>query len=215
MTPYLMDHLEKVEGTKVHRNETEADITSPYGIYKLNFANDPIFAYIDQIAREVGIIKPSYQWTQNDMYYINQNIAQTNKLPYIKKLAESFYDRYTRNLPLDKLPELCQVTAFSLYVNSSLNASKAIQMACNSLIKVYGLSISPLIEDGVLGRTSEAALETITRFIGKSKEGALYFEALILLHMSKLYAELAVANPTKYLIYLRGWNNRLEALSRS
>ena len=88
-------------------------------------------------------------------------------------------------------------------------------MACNSLIKVYGLSISPLVEDGVLGRTSEAALETITRFIGKSKEGALYFETLILLSMSKIYAELAVANPTKYLIYLRGWNNRLEALSRS
>lgn len=215
MTPYLITHLEKVEGTKVHRNPTEADITSPYGIYKLNFPTEPIFDYINQIAKEVGVIKPSQQWNQTDLDYINQNIEQTNRLPYIKKLAESFYDRYTRNLPLDKLPELCQVTAFSLYVNSSANASKAIQMACNSLIKNYSLSIAPLSEDGVLGYSSQSALETITRFIGKSKEGALYFESLILLHMSKIYAELAVANPNKYLVYLRGWNNRLEALSRT
>nr|DAX81678.1 MAG TPA: hypothetical protein [Bacteriophage sp.] len=215
MTPYLMNYLEKAEGTTVHRNSTESDITSPYGIYKSAHPTAQIFTFIDQIAKEAGIFKSSQQWTQNDLNLINQNIQRTNKLPQIRSLAESFYDKYTQGLPLDKIPELCQVTVFSLYTNSSLNASKAIQMACNSFIKNYSLQIASLVEDGALGRSSISALENINRCIGINTDRALYFETLILLHMSKLYATLAVANPDKYLIYLKGWNNRLETLSRS
>lgn len=214
VTDYLMDYLKTAEGDVIHYNKTESDITAPYGIYRASHSEAKIFQTIDAIAKNLGITIPSPKWTSKEMDLLNNHIKNTVSLQeQLRAEAKEFYDGYI-SIPLEAFPEHCQVTVFSLYVNSPTNCIKAVQMAFNNLIKNFMPNAKDysLAVDGKFGKGSTAKVKELTAKL-VSVESQLYFETLILLAMSKLYATLAVKNPDKYLKYLNGWNNRLETLT--
>jgi hypothetical protein len=215
ITDFLMNYLAKAEGTNVHYNKNEQDITSPYGIYRQAHPTAKIFESIDNAARAIGLTSKSFQWQKADLDRLNDYLVINNLMANLRAQAQDFYDGYFAKFPLDKFPELCQVAVFSCYVNSPKLAARAVQEAINQLISNGLVSLQPLTADGIFGVGSTSALSAVVSFyIGSSRDRALYFESLILFNMSRAYAQLVVDNPTRNITYLRGWLNRLELLTR-
>ena len=209
MTYELLEYLAKAEGTELHYNEGEVDITAPYGIYRKPYPNANIFKYIDGVARSLGIEVPSREWTEEEVLLID-NALDMQK---INELAMEFYIGYAKGARLDMLPAESQVAMFSLYTNSPKLAWKAVQSALNKFVKNGWLEFRLQAVDGAYGKSTEEGLQELLK-IAESNSGYGYiFEAYMLLEMSQEYAKLAVSNPDKYLKYLNGWNNRVEALA--
>jgi len=201
-----MQYLEHAEGNIVHHNDGESDITSPYGIYRKEHPEAAIFTEIDSVAHKLGIYQPSKEWSQSDIDAINQYIFNDNAKSIIKGLAANFYYQMTKPAHINDFPQDAQVAMFSMYINSPKRAKEACQMAINTFVKNKLIVNELLIVDGILGNKTITTLHKI--------HNGLLFESYMLLHMSSLYAKLAVSRPDKYLKYLNGWNNRLKYLAR-
>lgn len=206
MTEKMMTYLGNAEGTKIHYNSSETDITTMYGIYKAAHPQASIFNLIDLIARNAGISNESSKWTHSDINTLNNYIIDNNLNESLEHEAREFYDEFLKRLHLDKFPEEAQIAAFSLYTNSPKKGIMSVQSAINKFI-TNGFITNPILTvDGALGTKSASALDKI--------EDGYLFEAYMLLEMSKQYSKLAVANSDKYLRYLNGWNNRLDSLAK-
>lgn len=216
MTQFLMDYLAEAESDKIHYNVGEKDITTMYGIYRVQHPKAAIFKRIDEVAQLAGVTSASEYWLQSHIDKVNKYISNHNLNKEFRQLASDFYKDYFEAMPLDKFPNLCQVSVFSMYTNSQKYAVMAVQDAINTMIKMKYINGTALLSvDGVFGKKFTApALVKVSNFIADDEFKAMYFESILLLHMSKRYALLAKANPEKYLKYLEGWMNRLEKLSR-
>jgi len=202
----IMRYLEHVEGDIIHHNAGESDITSPYGIYRKEHPEAAIFTEIDAVALKLGIYQKSSEWTQSDIDAINHYIHQGDIKDDLKELVAKFYYQMTKPAHINDFPQDAQVSMFSMYTNSPKRAKKACQTAINTFVKNNLIENEMLKVDGVFGSKTISALHKI--------HNGLLFESYMLLHMSSLYARLAVKKPKKYLRYLNGWNNRLKELSR-
>ena len=209
MTYELLRYLAIAEGTELHYNKGEVDITAPYGIYRKPFPNAKIFKYVDSVAKSLGIEAESKDWTKEEVHLVDKALDMEK----INELAMEFYKGYTRGARLDMLPEEAQVAMFSLYTNSPKLAWKSVQSALNKFVQNGWLDYKIQAVDGAYGSTTKKGLEALDK-IARSNSGYGYiFESYMLLEMSQQYAKLAVNNPDKYLKYLNGWNNRVEALA--
>ena len=90
----FLKYLAKAESTEIHRNSTESDITSPYGIYREQHPTASIFKYIDHVANSNGITKPSASWSSSDIAKVNTNIDM-NK---INEYATEFYNDFITSI---------------------------------------------------------------------------------------------------------------------
>lgn len=205
----LLNYLEEAEGIKIHYLEGEKDITAPYGIYKYSHPNANIFKYIDQIALTKGITKDSKYWNESEIATINKAIDKET----IKKYAKEFYEEYLKDAHLDLFPDLCKIAMFSMFTNSRKKAWKAVQQSLIDIKKTGSMIFeSPLSRaDGDFGTKTAKALSVVKFYNGYAP---LYFETLMLSNMKSQYIRLAAKNPDKYLKFLKGWDNRMNALSR-
>lgn len=198
----LVELLKTVEGDKIHYNKGEKDITSAYGIYRYQQPQAKIFTYIDTVAKDLGITKPSYEWTSEEINLVNINIDKDEEF----NLAVDFYKTFT-HLDLDQLGLELSYAYFNIFANTPKGANKAMQATINSLISNYNLDYKLLDVDGILGPKSRKVIYDVVKSYN-DKELKLTF----LVHANEHYINLAVNNSEKYLKYLNGWYQRIKNL---
>jgi len=214
MQKILLNYLAHAEGTQIVRNTTESDITAPYGIYKSEHPSADIFKEIDKIAVKAGIHGDSKVWSKQSIKIINEYIANNNLSQKLKNLASIFYDKYLEDANLGLYPPRAIIARFSLYTNSPKLANKATQDAINDFIKNKLIDSEILAVDGDAGENTNKALKLVYDLCERDENLGLLFEAYMLLSMSRNYAKLAVLDKNRYLVYLNGWNNRLDTLAK-
>ncbi len=131
----------------------------------------------------------------------------------MKILASSFYDDYLQDADLGAYPQKAIIARFSLYTNSPKLANKAAQEAINNFTSNKLIDSDILTVDGDAGANTKKALRLVFDACERDDNLGLLFESYMLLSMSKNYAKLAVLDSNRYLTYLNGWNNRLDALA--
>jgi len=209
MQKILLDYLAKAEGTIVHRNATETDITAPYGIYKTQHPEAQIFKAIDEDANKIGLNSDSTTWVQDDLDKLNESLDSSK----MEQLAGIFYDTFLKDAHMILYPLECVITRFSLYVNSPKLANEVTQEAINLFIQNKFIKHNILVVDGAIGLNTNNALREVYNLSLRDNAWGYLFESYMLLMMSKNYAKLAASNQQKYLRYLNGWNNRLYTLA--
>lgn len=201
----ILNYLAKAEGTEIHRNSTEADITTPYGIYRESHPDAAIFKYIDTVAQSIGIKTKSETWDQVTLDRVNKAMDRNE----IARLALEFYNDFMTKLHLDIFTEQSQLAAFSLYTNGPLIFWKSVQATINKFTTNGWIDYIKQGVDGDYGRKTSNGLVLIQELCHKNNLYGYIFEGYMISHMQLEYARLAVANPAKFLKYLNGWNNRV------
>lgn len=207
----ILNYLADAEGTTVHYNRGEKDITSPYGVYRSQHPNAAIFTYIDEVARSLGNTRSSRRWTRKDIKRINDKLDMS----IIDRLAIEFYEDFLKSLHLDIFSKESTLAAFSLYTNGPLLMWKSVQSTINKFDSNGWIGYEQQSVDGQYGSKTRNGLIQIQELCTRNSTFGYLFEALLISHMQLEYARLAVANPGKYLKYLNGWNNRVTKLLKS
>jgi hypothetical protein len=201
----ILKYLAKAEGIKIHRNATEDDITTPYGIYRKIHPNHKIFTYIDDLAKTLGIKTPSSAWNQKDIDKVNAALDMV----IVDKYTIEFYNIFIKDLHLHIFTEESQLAAFSMYVNGPLIFWKSVQATINKFNSNKWIDYIKQGVDGQFGRRTREGLILIQKLCETNNLYGYIFEGYLVSQMQVEYARLAVANPAKYLKYLNGWNNRV------
>lgn len=210
----ILDNLLKAEGGTIHYNSREIDITSGYGIYRAVHPNAMVFKYIDSLA--IGITnKPSKEWTKKEIDEINKKLD-----PKVDRfLSYLFYRDIYKGAHLELFDESLVILMSNLFANAPKGAWMSIQEGLRDMQRedIIKLPMSELsIVDGAFGNKTRNALNYLNNIKTETayEKVLIYkvFKRSILMAMKTYYIELATAYPDKFLINLRGWNNRAEAL---
>ena len=214
MKDLLIDYLGKAEGTHIHYNKGEFDITAPYGIYRHEHPGAAIFTYINTIAKKVGMDPDSSVWDNSDIDKMNSYLDHQ----IVIDLTKEFYDGYFKDSPLDNLPKDVYLAFYSVYTNSQVLGVKALQMAFWNMKKsnAFEFKTELSIVDGYNGSKTKRAAEEIKEACRVSTNPflGLYLEALMISSMKSLYIIITAKNPDRNLRSIRGWSNRLQLLER-
>lgn len=218
----LLDSIKSAEGGKLHRNKIETDITTGYGIYRVKHPTASIFSYIDSLAKELGITKPSSEWSDSEINQVNSKIDPEKEL----ELSAEFYKGYFKYSDYTNVPDMLLFSYFNIYVTSTTIAVRAMQSTYNLFIKkfpeialkpLYG-EMTPIKVDGKLGSGTKGAINKLGLIL--SKENSLYIPALTLIfynYAKSGYVEIGTdevktTGKDKHAIYLKGWDNRVNKL---
>ena len=198
-----MDYLAKAEGSLIHYNNGERDITLPYGLYLQNKSN--LYHYIVELGESEGITTPTSSWSKDDISIVNELVE---KSAYgVRQLAKEFYMEFMRKAHLDLYPDACKDVIYSLYINSPKYSTMAVQRSIRNMVKSKRLDLNlheTSIEDGGWGTKTRKSLELIMK---QNKEFSWYFEEAIINNMEDIYEEIADTDSEKK--NLKGWKNRV------
>lgn len=211
----LMKYLAKAEGTDIHYNDKEHDITAMYGIYRHAHSKAKIFEEIDYLAYKLGIRQKSYNWQKKELDTINNFINKDEEL--VKKflnLAIEFYKSYLRLARLEMFHKDCIVAMASMYTNSPKLAWRSVQYAINTMQNMNFINYKNIAEDGIAGQNTINGLEKCLYACNTKENLGLLFESYMLLGMCTEYSKLIKSNPNKYMKYSFGWDNRMKELQR-
>ena len=211
----IMNYLRKAEGSGIHYNSGEKDITAGYGVYRYSHPDAKVFRIIDNVASKLGIVYSSTTWTTAVVNKVNAYIETNHEVKKeVYDATVDFYKEYLRRARLDLFPNECKVAMMSMFTNSEKGAWTAVQNTLLTLEKNGKLSMMAedlSKPDGAFGRKTKDGL-----FDAKlNKIDPMYMETLMLLNMLDYYVELWSANPRKYDKYLRGWKERMVKLSNA
>ncbi len=211
----ILEYLAITEGTVIHFNKKESDITSMFGIYKVSHPGAHIFSKINSLARLLGIKKTSNNWNKEDLNKINTFIKESHSLDLeFYNLAASFYEDYLKGARLNMFHKDCKVAMYSMYVNSPRLAWKSVQFAINCMNSNELINHYKLKEDGRPGRKTKSGLKKALRVCNENPFLGLLFESDMLMGMACNYSILIKKNPNKYIVNSTGWDNRLKDLMR-
>lgn len=205
----LLDNLLDVEGGRLHKNSTEVDITNRYGIYrgsKAGRAFKPLWDYVDAEAKKVTSL-PSNKWTDELSLKVNA-VLDPNRVRYLSYL---FYKKYFAGAHLDLFHSDLVILMANLYTNSPRGAWMSVQEALRDIQRDGILHVPFKKLSGVDGDFGDKTRNALLEFLKTAdRKDIIIFKKSILLSMKSYYIDLAVGNPDKYLIYLNGWDNRME-----
>lgn len=211
----LLKYLSKAEGTQIHFNKGEKDITSMYGVYKYSNPKAKIFKEIQKLAIKLDLHYDSRNWQEDDLIKINNFINKDEKLvSNFILLAAEFYETYLIKARLDMFHKDSVVAMFSMFVNSRRLAWKSVQYAINTMFKNGFIDYETLKEDSKVGNKTMLGLEKCLYVCNHKKHLGLLFESYMLLGMSAEYSYLIKKNPKKYNRFSTGWDNRLKELQQ-
>ena len=211
----LLKYLSSAEGTQIHFNKGEKDITSMYGVYKYSNPKAKIFEEIQKLAIKLDLPYDSRNWKEKDLNKINNFINQDKILvdKFISLSAE-FYEEYLKKARLNMFHKDSVVAMFSMFVNSRRLAWKSVQYAINTMNQNGFIEYEKIAEDSKVGSKTLKGLEKCL-YICKARENmGLLFESYMLLGMSAEYSYLIKKNPKKYNRFSTGWDNRLKKLQQ-
>lgn len=201
----VLKHLRVAEGGTLHYNTGETDITNSYGIYRTANPKAEVFTYIDLIAKKTV---PSSKWTKLDTIAINKLID-----PVIEEyLSYLFYKEYFKGAQLELFHKDNVILMVNLYTNTTKGAWMSIQEGLIDMQKFGYLKI-PFSElsvvDGSFGNKTKNNLLLLKEM---NTDIQRIFKLAVINGMKTYYIKLAAENPTKFLQYLKGWDNRMEYL---
>lgn len=199
----ILDLLYKQEGGVIHRNPSEKDITTSYGIYRYSWADAEVFKYIDKVANNLKLPYDSSSWDKEQISRINEEIDQNLERYY----SYVFYQGYFSKLNLEIYPEELLNVACSIYTNSPLIYSKALQNSLNRFVSKGLLEYGFLTVDGKIGQKTNLLVKDLNNL---PKSVINEFKNLLIDNCKEQYIKLA-QNP-KYKKFLNGWLNRCESL---
>jgi hypothetical protein len=207
----LLDNIKEAESGKLHRNKNELDVTNGWGVYRgkgLGKDFEPLWEYIDGVAKNVTD-KSSKDWTKDDIEKIEALLDKSTE----EELSYLFYTEYFKNAHLDLFHKDLVILMANLYTNSPKGAWMSVQEGLRDIVKDSILPI-PLkdtsIVDGDFGDKTRKALVKFLEIA--DRKDVIIFKKSILLAMKSYYMDLAIGNPDKFLMYLNGWDNRIEDL---
>ena len=209
MNDDILEYLYDKEGRNIHRNPTEDDITSPGGIYRKRHPHDLIWEYIDIVAKKIGITSQSKDWDKYTIDRVNSALDRDE----IDKYVIMFYTNYYAGAKLDLFKEELKLTIVSLYTKSRKGLWASVQKAILNLHAegLIPINITELSKpDGKYGAKTEKALNYIYR---EDHIYQLLFKSHILNAMKTYYISLATSKPDKFLMYLKGWDNRINKIT--
>ncbi len=208
MEDFMLKHIYTAEGDYLHSNKGEHDITSPGGIYKHRHRRAYIFKYLDQVAAEVGITKPSRQWNRRDIAKINKAMH----MPTIDVLVKIFYDKYLKGAKLNRFPGKLDIIMFDMYTNTQRGAWLSVQRALLDMRSNGYIDGDAILSraDGKAGRRTVDSLVHIGPTITNHKIMQRYMIA----NMREYYEMLVRKRPGKFKRYIRGWHNRMNRLAK-
>lgn len=189
----IMNYLARYEGTIIHWNRTETNMTTPYGIYRKSFPNAVIFKYIDALSvKYTGrVIR------RRDLRQIGKlnNSLTRNERRRIKDMAWDFYlNNFMNPEVTDMLDGKEGMSFFSISVNGGRGRG------IKSLYSATKLKLKNRVSDVLLNKISELKRKHISLNDG------------MLDYMLNFYKYLIRKNPNKYGRYRNGWFSRLKGL---
>ena len=200
-TATLVDYLKEAEGDYVHYNIGEQGLTANTGIYHKSFPRWEGWAFLSQIAQEIGI--PNFSPSQSHRKGLKELNNALNGYYYKEfySMIHSFTKKeYVDKLKLDMFPGSKSALAyFSIVVNGGKGRGGKI------LQKVLNENGANLVIDGAVGKKTFRALKSIPLDDD-------YLNQALLLGMADFYDYLIGRNPSKYSRFSRGWRNRLYKL---
>lgn len=209
--------------SKIHRNPSELDITTRYGIYRYANPKAEVFTYIDSVAKSLGITKPSNQWTTTDFTLIQNKIDFNTELYYTYLFIKTYFSIPLKTgerlyINLDKFDSETKKAVISLGWNSLKLCVKCLQSTINEFFinnYIPGYNKNNIIScDGVYGPGTDKVLNIVLDYINNqpNKELSIRFFHRFLNNAKTYYIRLALGNQNKLLQYLNGWNNRVDNL---
>jgi len=210
----LVKRLYKIEGGEFHYNDTEYDITSPAGIYKYKNSKYDLWSFVDMIAFNNGIRKPTNVWSKEELDIINNVLKNDNNIAnIIFNLEVEAYEDMNKYLRIHLFHPELRYLVFNLYTNSHVGLWKAVQYAIRQMILdnelMYDIKQTSII-DGKFGKKTANALKVI-KILNIDKQ--ITFKNYILDGMENYYNELA--KKKQYSRYLKGWLNRIDNLRKA
>ena len=203
---YILDLLKENEGGYLHRNSSETDVTTGYGIYREKHPKAQIWAYIDGLARSLGITQPSSTWSKIQRDSINHIINPEMERYY----SYLFYKDFYKNTGLEDAHPLVAPVVISIYANGNKLYNLSLQRALNAMIKDGNIKYPKLVEDGVVGPKTLSVFKEVSKSGGNILNEKL--KLLILLYAKTYYANLIHSRPNDYLRYILGWDDRVNKL---
>lgn len=196
--------IKELEGGVLHKNAKEKDITTGYGIYKSVHPDEPIFEYIEKVAKDIGIDKPSPEYTKEDCAKIEKAMDEEEEI----RLTDIFYTKYfgtNMDFLLPKLQLIYKLT----FINSVKIANESLQELVNYCIdNLESCKDVPRLKvDGILGSASRAAIKQVQDIVKDDRDLTEFFFIIAVGE----YIELVDRNRDKYGLYLKGWYNRLRS----
>lgn len=222
----ILDYLVKAEGNVLERNDGESDITAPLGVYRKHHSDAIVFEYIDSIATQITK-SPSNTWSQSTIKLIDAKLDK--RVCYYLAYVE--YKKFYKNANFPLYHPETLITVSSIYANGPELCNKSVQLAVN-LMAAKGLVTpvkgKPIAVDGAISATGETSKElvnirdTLGNNIDYNDPEAmkktvnnllnLNFDLMIMLMAKSGYIGLDQTDPEKYHKFLRGWDNRVNAL---
>lgn len=195
----LIDYLATAEGSSIHRNKTEEDVTAFYGVYRLYNKKFEGWWWLDDTAKENGF--SDYRTNRKSMKALNKLIHNDPILwNAYQAISSMFHKRNMSKMKLDKFPSSkTALTFFSLVTNAGKKRGVVVMQRALTEMGI------PTSDDGAFGPGTARNLGKVT--------DAEKLNKLMLKHMQKFYDYLVAKNPSKYGIYAKGWKNRLTALA--
>jgi len=212
----LMEYLAKAEGTNIHYNDKELDITAMYGIYRHSNPSAKIFEEIDYLAFTLGIKEKSYNWLDSHIETINKYINKRDELiSKFIELAAEFYEQFYNRARLSMFHSDCVLAVASMYTTSPKLCWKSIQYGINTMNSNGIIYYKKIAVDGVAGEETIKGLNKCLYECNTRKNISLLFESYMLLGMTTEYSKLVKLNPKKYMEYSIGWDNRMKKLQEN
>lgn len=221
----FLNYLKGAEGITLERNDGESDITAPLGVYRKEHPNALIFEYIDSVAKTVTAAKSS-EWSMSTIKTIDSKLD--SKICYY--LAYLFYKEFFAGANLDLYHPETLITIASLYTNGPSATNRSVQLAINFMVAksvVKSVKGAPVGVDGAISKTGETSKELINiknyglGYDVTDKKATqehindltnLIFDLSVMLFMKTQYVDLDKKDTEKYNKFLKGWDNRVNAL---
>lgn len=208
LTSFLRE-LKELEGNKLHRNKTEADVTTAYGIYLKDRSDTKIYKYISNLGQKLGYSKDTSLWDEKAIEVVNKNIDQDEQYKHVV----DFYKGYFKSLGIEDLHPAIALNICNLFVNSRKLGVLVLQKSTNEMInilrnnkKYLGQLPSLVDEDGLIGPKTRETVKELSKLI--TEEEGFAWNSIGAVISCKEYVELVKRKPEMKL-YLNGWLNRV------
>lgn len=198
----ILEDIKKTEGGFFHKNNTELDITSGHGIYRNVNDKELIWDYVDELLSD----KKMKSFSEK-LDFLNSTINKKieNYLAYL------FYKKYYSKIFIEEMDTVLVPIMTNLFTLSQKGAVLSIQRGLVALetIKLFKYSQTITI-DGDFGKITLGAIREINKDTNAKWLNRVL--ATLVVNYMKSYLIDVSLNKKEKLIYLNGWDNRMNDL---
>lgn len=211
----ILDNLKEAESDNLHRNSTEADITTGTGIYKFTHPKAEIFNYIDSVAKSIGITTPSNKWSSDEILTINSKLDKT----IIDYYSYEFYNNFYGEIDFTLFPDEVIIDIANLYANSPSGAKLAITRGAINLYYIDAIELIPSEVYEPIDKIGPKTINVLKKIREATPMVHKCFIMSLCFEMQQYYSNIITSNKDKVreaskiipsIIYLNGWGNRLD-----